>query len=377
MKKITLVHAARSPTRFACLLLAGAWTACAGAADQREQVAAYVARFSGEDPDRCFRHVLLDRPGLKGPQGAAQREVRPVRVVVAIDGSGSMNGRLGNTRKLDLARKAAQSFVTSLPPDVPAAVMVFGQQGSNTAAGKSRSCQAIDLVSAMTTDRSALQSALAGVQAVGWTPLGSALQRAGELFGPSQVEGEQVVYVVSDGEETCGGDPVAAARALRQGGTRAIVNIIGFGIPQGEARALQAVAEAGGGRFTNARAVSEVERSIAEQRERNRRSLNATRANNATSLNTVRTHNAISLARSCIYNMQSLERTRLNNQLSLDGKKNVNDEFATQARTLMRERHQSMRTKLDAYVAQTQEAAGSANKTIERDAVAASSPMRP
>jgi Ca-activated chloride channel family protein len=343
---------------------------CAAAADGKEQVDAYVARFLRDDPDRCFDHVLLERPRLQGPSVSTPREVRPVRVVVAIDGSGSMDGRLGNTPKLELARRAAETFVGSLPPEVPAALLVFGQQGSNTEAGKSRSCQAIDLAVPMTTDRAALQSALGSVQAVGWTPLASALQRAGELFGPSQVPGEQVVYVVSDGEETCGGDPVAAARALRQGGTRAIVNIIGFGIPKGQAQALRAVADAAGGRFTNARAASEVERHLAAVRENNRRHLNTVRAGNAESLNSVRAHNAITRARSCIHNMQSLERTRLENQLALDGKKKLSAGFADQTRARLRERHESMRTRLDAYVRETQNAATGANKAIDADAAA-------
>ena len=340
------------------------------AAGMQDQVDAYVARFIREDPDRCFDHVLLEQPRLQERPLSTAREVRPVRVVVAIDGSGSMNGRLGNTRKLDLARRAAETFIGTLPPDVPAALLVFGQQGSNTEAGKSRSCQAIDVAAAMTTDRAALQSALGGVQAVGWTPLAAALQRAGELFGPSQVTGEQVVYVVSDGEETCGGDPVAAAQALRQGGTRAIVNIIGFGIPKGQARALQAVADAGGGRFTNAKAVSEVEQYLAIQRENNRRYLNTARAGNATSLNAARTRNAIMRARACTNNMLSLERARLENQLMLDSKKKLSADFADQARARMRERHESMRTRLDVYVRETGDAAAAANKTIDKDATA-------
>lgn len=149
-----------------CAAVASMFAAPLGAAADAE-VDAYVARFIREDPDRCFDPVLLERPRLQGPPVSTPREVRPVRVVVAIDGSGSMNGRLGNASKLDLARRAAETFVGSLPPDVPAALLVFGQQGSNTEAGKSRSCQAIDLAAPMTTDRAALQAALGGVQAVG------------------------------------------------------------------------------------------------------------------------------------------------------------------------------------------------------------------
>jgi len=295
--------------------------------------------------------------------------VRPLRVVVAIDGSGSMNGRLGNTSKLELARQAADNFVNSLPPDVATAVLVFGQQGDNTAAGKGRSCVAVDVAVPLTTDRSTLQAALARVQAVGWTPLATALQRAGELFSPSQVPGEQIVYVVSDGEETCGGDPVAAARRLREGGTKAIVNIIGFGIPTREARALQAVAQAGGGRFTNAKDTNELERYEAALRESNRRFYNKLMARNASSYNTLHSRNATTYARLCISNMQLSERLALGNRLASDEReKKISPDFAARARAALLARHQPMTARLQAYVDQTKDTADSANRAIDREA---------
>ena len=46
-----------------------------------------------------------------------------------------------------------------------------------------------------------------------------------EVPDPVGTPGEQVIYVVSDGEETCGGDPVAVARRINSGRTRAVVNV--------------------------------------------------------------------------------------------------------------------------------------------------------
>ena len=344
----------------------------AAAADAPEDVAAYVSQFTRKDPEHCFQRVVAQRPTLSDArERAAAEPARPVRVVVAIDGSGSMNGTLGNTSKIELARQAADNFVSSLPPEVATSVLVFGQQGNNTAAGKSRSCAAVDVAVPLTTDRSALQSALARVQAVGWTPLATALQRAGEMFSPSETPGEQVVYVVSDGEETCGGDPVAAARALREGGTKAIVNIIGFGIPSREARALQAVAQAGGGRFTNARDTSELKRHQDALRESNRRFANELRASNTTGYNTMRSQNATSYARLCVSNLQSYERLVLDNRLAADErKKKITPEFAARARAALLERHQPMSARLERYVNQTTETAASTNRAIERDAAA-------
>jgi len=215
-----------------------------------EQARAYVASFATENVDRCFGGVALEQAQFEGrTQQAFGLRGAPTRVIVAVDGSGSMAGRIGGQTKLELARDAALRFVEGLPPTVETSLLVFGQQGDNSEMGKARSCAGIDVLVPMSRDRTALKAAVGNVRAVGWTPLAAGLDRARSLLQASGTEGEQVIYVVSDGEETCGGDPVAVARRLNQGPTRAIVNIIGFGLPSREAAALKSVADAGGGRL--------------------------------------------------------------------------------------------------------------------------------
>jgi Ca-activated chloride channel family protein len=214
--------------------------------------------------------VALKQPTLKGPAGDIGPRVPPTRVIVMIDGSGSMAGRMGGRTKLELAREAALGFVDGLPASVQTSLLVFGQQGSNSQAGKAKSCSAIDVLAPMSADRGRLRTALGQVRAVGWTPLAAGLDRAEALLAASATPGEQVIYVVSDGEETCGGDPVAVARRINSGRTRAIVNVIGFNLPSGEAAKLTAVARAGGGGFVNLSNEAELERS-AQVRESIRR----------------------------------------------------------------------------------------------------------
>jgi Ca-activated chloride channel family protein len=192
--------------------------------------------------------VALKQPKLKGPARDIGPRVPPTRVIVMIDGSGSMAGRMGGRTKLELAREAALGFVDGLPASVQTSLLVFGQQGNNSQAGKAQSCSAIDVLAPMAADRARLRAALAQVRAVGWTPLAAGLDRA------------EVIYVVSDGEETCGGDPVAVARRINSGRTRAIVNVIGFNLPSGEAAKLTAVARAGGGGFVNLSNEAELQR---------------------------------------------------------------------------------------------------------------------
>jgi len=85
------------------------------------QARAYLGQFTTENPDHCFEEVALEQPALeqRTSDGIGPRNP-PVRVVVAIDGSGSMAGRIGGQTKLDLAREAATRFVDGLPSSVEA-----------------------------------------------------------------------------------------------------------------------------------------------------------------------------------------------------------------------------------------------------------------
>ncbi|MET0247435.1 MAG: hypothetical protein ABW182_11850 [Sphingomonas sp.] len=91
---------------------------------------AYVASFITEDVEACFKSEQMEQPVLEAKGAPSGPRAAPVRVVVAVDGPGSMAGRLGGQTKLDLGRRAALAFVDGLPDTVETSLLVFGQQGS-------------------------------------------------------------------------------------------------------------------------------------------------------------------------------------------------------------------------------------------------------
>jgi hypothetical protein len=71
--------------------------------------------------------------------------------------------------------------------------------------------------------------------------------------------------LVTDGIESCGGDPAAAARAL-QDADRVPVHVIGFGLGTGadsDPASLRTIAEASGGRFLTATTAEELRDALA------------------------------------------------------------------------------------------------------------------
>ena len=108
------------------------------------------------------------------------------------------------------------------------------------------------------SDRSAIRRAIAGVKPRGQTPLGYSLEQVAADFG--SFRGERAVVLVTDGLESCGGDPVAAARRLHQE-SGVTVHVIGFGLgsaADADAASLRAIAQASGGRFVSAGSAAEL-----------------------------------------------------------------------------------------------------------------------
>jgi hypothetical protein len=96
-------------------------------------------------------------------------------------------------------------------------------------------------------------------QPTGWTPIAASLEEAEEDFSSYSSEGQtNLIYIVSDGIETCDGDPVAAAQEINSSNIQAIVNVIGFDVDAQAKAQLQAVAQAGGGQYVEARSAEEL-----------------------------------------------------------------------------------------------------------------------
>jgi Ca-activated chloride channel family protein len=275
-----------SLTLAATLALASAASAQSiGEAD--DLYAGFLAE-NGEDLEGCLDEFVAFQSGPDGPDLAQAGPPAPRTVIIAVDASGSMAGPAGGVSKMDAAKAAVDGFVGTLPEDIAVGFVAFGHQGNNEESGRALSCEGVELLASAGSDRAAIRSHLDGLSATGWTPLAAAIEAAGSALEPSTTAGEQVVYVVSDGEETCDGDPVAAARTLHEGDIRAVVNIIGLDLPAADRAALEGVASAGGGVFESVAdaegltsALEAQARSIGEMTRVRAMSGHATAANNS------------------------------------------------------------------------------------------------
>ncbi|PTM59847.1 VWA domain-containing protein [Desmospora activa] len=196
------------------------------------------------DTDINFREV-------EAPKGPQEAKLQERNVVILLDASGSMKEKVDGGVKMDLAKRAVTRFASQLPEGTNVSLQVYGHKGSNQEKDKPLSCEGIEEVYPLAQyDQSKFAKSLNSFQAAGWTPLAASMKAAKKtLEQEASSDAVNVVYVVSDGEETCGGNPAQAAQELQQSNMKAVVNIIGFDVDDAGARALKEVARSGGGEY--------------------------------------------------------------------------------------------------------------------------------
>ncbi|WP_240794349.1 VWA domain-containing protein [Bacillus sp. BHET2] len=176
-----------------------------------------------------------------------------LNVEIILDASGSMAQDVGGTTKMDAAKEEIKKFVESLPEGTKIGLRVYGHKGSNADSDKELSCNSSEMIySIEPLEDSKFQSALEQVQPTGWTPITLALNEAKRDLSTFKSENNtNIVYLVSDGIETCDQDPVAAAKELYDSNVKPIINVIGFNVDADGQRQLKDIADATEGIYEN------------------------------------------------------------------------------------------------------------------------------
>jgi Mg-chelatase subunit ChlD len=173
----------------------------------------------------------------------------PMRVELVLDASGSMKRKVTGGTMMDAAKSVLTDVVARLPASATVALRVYGHRTPEKRAG---ACEDSELVVPFgPLDRKKLGATIKKVKALGTTPIAHSITAAGEDL--KDAKGPAMLIVVTDGKEECGGDPAAAAAALRAQGLDVTVNVVGFSLTDpADREAMTKVAGAGGGRFFDA-----------------------------------------------------------------------------------------------------------------------------
>ncbi len=176
-----------------------------------------------------LKFQLLGTPEVEDPRYAFKEQLN---ISILLDASGSMAQPIGNKTKMDVAKETITAFMEELPSDANVALRVFGHEGTGADSDKALSCSSSDIIYGFDSyDKAAFAESLSSVKPAGWTPNGLALQKAQEDL--QEFDGENntnIVYLVSDGIETCETEPVKVAKTFYDSNIQPIINVIGFDV---------------------------------------------------------------------------------------------------------------------------------------------------
>jgi Mg-chelatase subunit ChlD len=164
--------------------------------------------------------AALEVTAIKNGRPVLSLNERAVEIVV--DASRSMWGRMGGEPKMVVAKEILEDVSYWFPEDLNLALRAYGSTSPSDDADCADSTL---LVPFGDENREPIRRAIAGLRPLGQTPIAYALNEAARDFG--QLEKDRALVLVTDGIESCGGDPIEAARELREQGI--MVHLIGFG----------------------------------------------------------------------------------------------------------------------------------------------------
>ncbi|MBI4354803.1 MAG: VWA domain-containing protein [Candidatus Omnitrophica bacterium] len=208
-----------------------------------------------------IKRLVMIGLAVLAPAASQQAFAKAVQETeILFDASSSMNERSGEAFKLDVAKQALTTIAGQIPADANVGFRVFGQHPIRERGGtKEESCRDSELAFPIQPfEKERLLAALSSLQAYGQTAIGYSLQLAAKDFTPSP-EAEKTIILISDGQETCGVDPVGVVQALKAQGIHLVIHAVGFAVDPDARAKLQALAEATGGTYADAQRADELE----------------------------------------------------------------------------------------------------------------------
>jgi Ca-activated chloride channel family protein len=178
------------------------------------------------------------------------------RVIVVLDASGSMWAQIDGKPKLEIARESLRAALQSIPTDREIGFMAYGHREKG-------SCSDIELIVPPAAGTAgAIATAADNLKFLGKTPLTAAVKEAAEAL--KYTEDKATVVLITDGLETCQGDPCALGKELEAAGVDFTADVVGFGLTAEEGKQVACLADNTGGKYIQASDEAALKNALAE-----------------------------------------------------------------------------------------------------------------
>jgi hypothetical protein len=179
-------------------------------------------------------------------------------MLVVLDASGSMWGQIEGRTKIELAREALSGVLSEAGPGMQIGLMAYGHRQRGQ-------CGDIEMLVPMGPAMSTVPQIVDRANAInprGMTPIVDSVMQAAQALRFS--EQAATVVLLTDGIETCEGDPCALGRMLAAEGIDFTAHVVGFDMTDAEQRTVACLADETGGLFVAANDAESLGRALRE-----------------------------------------------------------------------------------------------------------------
>ncbi|MCU0845142.1 MAG: VWA domain-containing protein [Spirochaetes bacterium] len=147
---------------------------------------------------------------------------RPHNVLVILDVSGSMREPLGDSSRMEVAKKILARYIDALPAGMKVGFVIYGKTDCGD--------ESVDLIAPVgRLNKGALKGSIAELSPRGSTPIALTLGKVSEYFKGFEADNNHLI-LISDGMESCGGDPIRSIIELKESDSDPEVTVIGLGV---------------------------------------------------------------------------------------------------------------------------------------------------
>ena len=181
-------------------------------------------------------------------------ESEPLNLQLVFDASGSMWGQVEGKSKIEISREVLGEVIKNIDDQSSVGLIAYGHR-------RKADCSDIEsLIPLEKVNKEQIQKTINKVNPKGKTPITAALKQA---IDPLRSKEEKTtVLLISDGLETCSGDPCELVRQAKASGVDFQMHVIGFDVGEVNAQQLECVAQAGGGLYLSAKNADELKEAL-------------------------------------------------------------------------------------------------------------------
>ncbi len=179
-------------------------------------------------------------------------------ILIILDASGSMSSRTRDGRtRMEAAKEAISGYINTMPDNAYAGLMVYSAHGI-----KGKSCERIAMVHEIQPiDKAKLLQTIQEIKESGLTPMAKSLEIAKEILEKRKQDDNTLIFI-SDGQESCQGNPIEAIYALKKSPAKPVIHVIGFGVSGRAKQQLQCMAEVAGAEYHNVNSSAEMMKAL-------------------------------------------------------------------------------------------------------------------